>query len=155
MDTTMRGVWVSVIRPRRSIVVRATRSETASQSSLSAGVFAGRLAKPVRTRPSGGVSLGGGAQTPRKRCASHKTRQWTFPALPLAAFMTRRREQEGIAASALEFTILTAARTGEIIGATSRLWAVGHEIRPGCLKVVAFAESKLLADALTKRLGDD
>jgi hypothetical protein len=35
----------------------------------------------------------------------------------------------------------------------SRSWAVGHEIRPGCLKVVAHAESKLLADALAKRLG--
>ena len=34
-------------------------------------------------------------------------------------------------------------------------WAVGQEIRPGCLKVVAYAESKLLADALAKRLGDD
>jgi hypothetical protein len=34
-------------------------------------------------------------------------------------------------------------------------WAVGHEIRPGCLKVVAYAESKLLADALAQRLGDD
>ena len=32
-------------------------------------------------------------------------------------------------------------------------WAVGHEIRPGCLKVVAYAESKPLADALAKRLG--
>ena len=37
----------------------------------------------------------------------------------------------------------------------SRSWAVGHEIRPGCLKVVAYAESKLLANALAKRLGDD
>ena len=36
----------------------------------------------------------------------------------------------------------------------SRSWAVGHEIRPGCLKVVAYADSKLLADALAKRLGD-
>jgi hypothetical protein len=33
-------------------------------------------------------------------------------------------------------------------------WAVGHEIRPGCLKVVAYAESRRLADALAKRLGD-
>jgi hypothetical protein len=32
---------------------------------------------------------------------------------------------------------------------------VGHEIRPECLKVVAYADSKLLADALAKRLGDD
>jgi hypothetical protein len=32
---------------------------------------------------------------------------------------------------------------------------VGDEIRPGCLKVVANVESKLLADALAKRLADD
>ena len=36
----------------------------------------------------------------------------------------------------------------------SRSWAVGQEIRPGRLKVVAYADSKLLADALAKRLGD-
>jgi hypothetical protein len=34
-------------------------------------------------------------------------------------------------------------------------WAVGHELRPGCLKVVAYTESKPLADALAKRLSDD
>lgn len=42
------------------------------------------------------------------------------PALPyvkLPAFMGTLRQQEGIAARALEFTILTAARTGETIGA--------------------------------------
>jgi hypothetical protein len=33
-------------------------------------------------------------------------------------------------------------------------WAVGREVRPGCLKVAAYAESKPLADALAKRLGD-
>jgi hypothetical protein len=33
-------------------------------------------------------------------------------------------------------------------------WAVGHEIPPGCLKVAAYVESKRLADALAKRLGD-
>jgi hypothetical protein len=37
----------------------------------------------------------------------------------------------------------------------SRSWAVGHEIRTGCLKVVAYPDSKLLADALAKRLGGD
>jgi hypothetical protein len=31
---------------------------------------------------------------------------------------------------------------------------VGQEIRPGRLKVVAYADSKLLADALAKRLPD-
>ena len=54
------------------------------------------------------------------------------PALPYprsAAFMAELRQQEGIAARALEFTILTAARTGEVIGArwneiniAERLW---------------------------------
>ena len=47
----------------------------------------------------------------------------------------RLREQEGIAARALEFTILTAARTGEMIGArmgrdrhcSTRLWTVPAE----------------------------
>ena len=41
-------------------------------------------------------------------------------ALPYAdvpAFMAELRKREGVAARALEFTILTAARTGEVIGA--------------------------------------
>ena len=38
----------------------------------------------------------------------------------LPAFLVKLREQEGVAARALEFTILTAARTGEVIGATLR-----------------------------------
>jgi integrase len=60
-------------------------------------------------------------------------------ALPYAAlgpFMTELRAQEGAAARALEFTILTAARTGEVLGArwdeinaTERLWTV--PTRPG------------------------
>jgi hypothetical protein len=33
-------------------------------------------------------------------------------------------------------------------------WAVGREIRPGCLKVTAYVESKRLADMLAKRLSD-
>jgi integrase len=42
------------------------------------------------------------------------------PALPwaqVAAFMAELREREGVPARALEFTILTAARTGEVVGA--------------------------------------
>jgi hypothetical protein len=31
-------------------------------------------------------------------------------------------------------------------------WAVGREVRPGCLKVATYAESKGLADALADRL---
>ena len=49
----------------------------------------------------------------------------------LPDFLTKLRIQEGIAARALEFAILTAARTGEVIGArwseinlTSRLWTI-------------------------------
>src|SRR5581483_5821748 len=48
------------------------------------------------------------------RTVEHHT-ALAFAELP--AFMTTLREQEGIAAAALEFLILTAARTGEVIGA--------------------------------------
>jgi integrase len=54
-----------------------------------------------------------------------------LPYAELPAFLTRLREQEGISARALEFTILTAARTGESIGATwgeinwtDKLWII-------------------------------
>jgi integrase len=40
-----------------------------------------------------------------------------LPYAELPGFLVRLREQEGIAARALEFAILTAARTGEVIGA--------------------------------------
>jgi integrase len=52
----------------------------------------------------------------------------------LPAFTTELREREGMAARALEFAILTAARTGEVIGATwpeidlgARLWVIPAE----------------------------
>jgi integrase len=60
-----------------------------------------------------------------------------YPALSYAelpAFMAALRAQEGFAARALEFAILTAARTGEVIGArwdemniAGRLWTVSAE----------------------------
>ena len=60
-----------------------------------------------------------------------------YTALPypnIALFMVDLRKQEGVAARALEFAILTAARTGEVIGArweeidvARRLWAVPAE----------------------------
>jgi integrase len=43
-----------------------------------------------------------------------------LPWQEIGAFMAELREQDGIAARALEFTILTAARTGETIGALRR-----------------------------------
>jgi integrase len=52
----------------------------------------------------------------------------------LPDFMTEMHQQEGIAAQALQFTILTAARTGEVIGATwpeidfkQCLWTIAAE----------------------------
>lgn len=61
-------------------------------------------------------------------------RPTSHPALPydeIADFLATIRDREGTAALALEFTILTAARTGEVLGArwdeinhTDRLWIV-------------------------------
>jgi integrase len=42
----------------------------------------------------------------------------TLPYTEIGAFMTNLQGQGGVAARALEFAILTAARTGEVIGAT-------------------------------------
>jgi integrase len=63
------------------------------------------------------------------------------PALPhkeLPAFMAELRPRDGIAARALEFAILTAARTGEVLGARwqeidteARLWSVPAERMKG------------------------
>lgn len=57
-----------------------------------------------------------------------------LPYAELAGFMVELREQEGVGARALEFAILTAARTGEVIGATwaeidleGRLWTISAE----------------------------
>jgi len=54
-----------------------------------------------------------------------------LPYQEIARFMAELREQGGLGARALEFAILTAARTGEVIGATwaeidlkGRLWTV-------------------------------
>ena len=54
-----------------------------------------------------------------------------LPYAELPGFLVALREQEGVAARALEFTILTAARTGESIGATwgeinwtEKLWTI-------------------------------
>jgi integrase len=54
-----------------------------------------------------------------------------LPFAEIAAFMVELRQQEGIAARALEFTILTACRSGEVLGARwdeiderQKLWTV-------------------------------
>ena len=68
---------------------------------------------------------------------SRKTSAKHFSALPysdIGTFMTELREVEGIGARALEFTILTAKRAGEVIGVrwseidfNARLWVIPAE----------------------------
>jgi integrase len=64
------------------------------------------------------------------------------PAMPypeVPAFMSRLRERDAISALALEFTILTAARSGEVLGArvtevdrAARIWTVpAHRMKAG------------------------
>ena len=57
-----------------------------------------------------------------------------LPYAEIGAFMAELRAQEGVAARALEFAILTAARTGEVIGArwdeiniAEKLWTIPAE----------------------------
>jgi len=57
-----------------------------------------------------------------------------LPYAEIADFMAELREQEGVAALALELTILTAARTGEVLGAR---W---DEINPDGLLWIVSAE---------------
>lgn len=52
----------------------------------------------------------------RKKLQRGHHKAMAYEAIP--AFMERLHEREAVAALALEFTILTAARTGEVIGAT-------------------------------------
>jgi integrase len=62
-----------------------------------------------------------------------------LPYAELPAFMTALRAQEGVSARALEFAILTAARTGEVIGARpdevgerEKVWTVpGERMKAG------------------------
>jgi integrase len=90
------------------------------------------------------------------------------PALPYAelpGFMAELREQEGVGARALEFTILTAARTGEIIGAkrneantAEKLWTVPAErMKAGKEHRVPLSGRALtiLRDVTALQTGDD
>jgi integrase len=68
---------------------------------------------------------------PKKSKVRRVQHHAALPYGEIAGFMVELRQQEGVAARALEFTILTAARTGEVIGArwseldlNERLWTV-------------------------------
>ena len=77
-----------------------------------------------------------------------------LPYAEMSVFMTRLREQEGIAARALEFAVLTAARTGEVIGArwSEMIWQEGvdrprwaHEGGQGAPRPAVHSHARYLA----------
>jgi integrase len=70
------------------------------------------------------------------------------PYRDIGAFMAQLRQQEGVAARALEFAILTAARTGEVIGSK---W---EEINDGVWTVPAerMKAGKVAASTLSPRV---
>src|SRR5262249_5518863 len=59
-----------------------------------------------------------GKPLPQKGATKRVKHHAAIPFAELPAFMVELRKRNGISARALEFTILTAARTGETIGAT-------------------------------------
>ncbi len=68
---------------------------------------------------------------PKKSRVRRVEHHAALPYAEIAAFMVALRQQEGVAAHALEFAILTAARTGEVIGArweevdlAEKLWTI-------------------------------
>lgn len=79
----------------------------------------------------------------------------------ISAFMAELRDQEGIAARALEFAILTAARTGEVIGARwleidldAAIWVVpGERMKGGLEHRVPLSEPALATPRAMKPFG--
>jgi integrase len=75
----------------------------------------------------------------------------------LAAFMAELRQQEGVAARALEFAVLTAGRTGEVLGArwdeldlAERVWTIpGDRMKAGREHRVPLSEAAM---AIVKQL---
>ena len=87
-----------------------------------------------------------------------------LPASDVGAFMVRLRQAEGMGARALEFTILTAARSGEVRGATwteidldAKVWTVpGTRMKAGREhRVPLSAEALALLDALPRMAGTE
>jgi integrase len=109
-----------------------TKQETASR-------LRGRIERVLDAAKAQGLRSGENPARWRGHLANllpkrQKLQRGHHPAMPFAevpAFIARLREREAVSALALEFTILTAARTGEVFGATwgeidleARLWTV-------------------------------
>jgi integrase len=99
---------------------------------------------------------------PKKSKVRRVEHHAALPYPDMADFMTELRARDGIAARALEFSILTAARTGEVIGARwaeidlqSRLWTVPAErMKAGREHRVPLSEAAMALLAGLKREGD-
>jgi integrase len=97
----------------------------------------------------------------KARAANHHA---ALPYAELPAFMSALRTREGISARALEFTILTAARTGEVTGARwdeidlrARVWTVpADRIKGGREHRVPLSDAAIaLLDALPRERGNE
>jgi integrase len=93
---------------------------------------------------------------PRSR-VKRRRHHAALPYDELPAFMARLRQEDGVAARALEFLILTAARTGEVIGATpdeikDGVWTVPAERMKAGLehRVPLSAPAQAVAKAMTE-----
>jgi integrase len=102
---------------------------------------------------------------PAKAKMAKVTHHAALPYAEIATFMDRLRRQEGIGAKALQFAILTAARTGEAIGARweeidtdKRLWSIpGSRMKAGREHRVPLSdEAMAIIEAMRKlRHADD
>jgi integrase len=101
---------------------------------------------------------------PRKTKVRSVEHHAALPYADIAAFLIELREQEGVAARALEFAILAAARTGEVLGArwdevdmNNRLWTVpGARMKAGKEHRVPLSDAALaiLEKMSEQRTGD-
>ena len=99
---------------------------------------------------------------PKKSKVRRVEHHAALPYPEIADFMNELRGRDGIAARALEFTVLTAARTGGTIGARwaeidlqSRLWTIPAErMKAGKEHRVPLSEAAMAVLASLKREGD-
>ena len=98
------------------------------------------------------------ARAKLQRIAHHSA----LPYPEIAEFMAKLREREGIAARALEFAILTVARTGEVVGARwsefnfeAKMWLVPAErMKAGREHRVALSDTAMAILSAMERKGD-
>ena len=104
------------------------------------------------------------AQLPKPGKVAKVEHHEAIPVADVGAFMVKLRNAEGMGARALEFAILTAARSGEVRGATwaefdmeERIWTVpGNRMKAGKEHRVPLSDAAMaLLQALPKVAGAD